>query len=336
MNCPVCPRSDLPADALTCPNCGVDVGPARRLHELPERYVNDGLALQARGETRAALESFSAALQLGGDAARICVLAGKLLWREGRTEDALGYWRRALEKQTGHAEAQRLLEMAKPPAHASLPAWPRLAAVLALALVVVLIAHFVYRQGHRYDDAQVARLLSEIGGLRQAPPAAPAGVRDLSDLLQEHELLLIQRGEDRLSVTFREGLFAPGSDAIAPSAAGRMAVVAALLAKHCHGCRVLVQGVTDNLPTSSTARWKDNWTLGLARARSATDYLRRQCAGCDVQWLGITSGAGESPFPNDAEDDRRRNRTVVLHVSFAPNRSKPGESGREASREATP
>lgn len=320
MNCPVCPRTDLPADALNCPNCGVDLGPARRLAELPERYANDGLTLQARGETRGALEKLNTALQLGGDAARICLLIGKLLWRDGRTEDAIAHWKRVLELQPGHAEAQRLIELAGQPARDVLTAWQRLAAVLALALVVVLIAHFAYRQSHRYDDTQVAGLRAEIGRIRQAPPAAPAGVTDLGDLLRKDNQFVVQRSDDRLSVTFRDGLFAPGSDAIAPAAAKRMAVVAGLLARHCHRCRVLVQGVTDNTPAGATARWNDNWTLGLARARSATEYLRRQCAGCEVQWLGMTSGEGEAPFPNDAAENRSRNRTVVLHVSLAANR----------------
>jgi len=75
----------------------------------------------------------------------------------------------------------------------------------------------------------------------------------------------------------------------------------------------LIEGHTDNRPIS-TVRFPSNWHLSSARAISIARYLHDQC-GIDNQRLAV-SGRGEyhPVAPNDSEENRKKNRRVVILI----------------------
>ncbi len=322
LDCPVCSRAGIPPGAAACPNCGADLLPVRRVRELPELYVNQALELAGRGETERAVEKLMAALELGGGRARIGVLAGKLLWRAGRADEARRQWRAVLAEDPGQAEAAALLRMAvTQPAARATPRWllPALCA-MAVAFIALLTWYAVYRGTHHHSDSEFAGLSAKaMQGERAAVQAAQAA--SLADALQARPEFEVLRESDRLSVLFREGLFRPGSERIAGDAEGRLALAATLLAQHCRGCRVIVEGVTDATAPSGQGRWKDNASLALARARSAVAHLSKDSTGAGLRWMGVTTGESGPSLASAKFADPSRSRTVVLHISVD---SRPG------------
>lgn len=312
LNCPVCPQADLPADALTCPNCGVELAPLRRVEQLPERYLNEALALAARGDSAQAAAKVAASIELGAPPVRSRLLLGKLLWNLGRVAEARDSWRRVFEADPDNVEAKRLLENAGNATSTAAPALALpvlLAGAFFLAFLVLLVAHFNYRGTHSVSDDEVAQL-------RQPPPPAAhsAPPEGLLSALRRNTSVTFRQEAGRITVQFREGLFRGGADRLVPAAPEQLRVLAATLEQECRGCRVLIEGVTDASPLPRRSRWSDNSALGLARASKAAALMRPAGATSQVEWLAATSGQSRPPYANDTPENRRRNRTVVLHI----------------------
>lgn len=315
LDCPVCPRTGIPAEAAACPNCGADLMPVRRVRELPELYVNQALELASRGETDRAVEKLIAALELGGGRARIGLLAGKLLWRAGRGDEARRQWRAVLAEDPEQGEAAALLRMAGagPAVHAA-PWWliPALCA-MAVALIALLTWYAVYRGTHHHSDLEFAVVSAKT---MQGEPAAAQAARAaaLAEALQARPEFEVRRESGRLVVLFRQGLFGPGADRITGDPERRLTLAASLLAQYCRGCWVIVEGATDATAPSGQGRWKDNASLALARAHSAIAHLRQRSTGAGLRWMGVTAGESAPSLASTKFAGPDRSRTVVLHV----------------------
>jgi flagellar motor protein MotB len=312
LNCPVCPQAELPAGAAVCPNCGVELAPLRRVEQLPERYLNEALALAGRGDSAQAVAKVAAAIELGAPPVRSRLLLGKLLWNLGRVEEARDCWRRVLEADAENAEARRLLENSEATASgaASPSALPLiLAGVFFLAFFILLAAHLTYRGTHSLSKDEVASIRRSTPALRHG-----TGLGDLHNALRNHNAVSLVQEGDRLKVQFREGLFRGGSDQLVPEAESRLRALASALESNCRGCRVLIEGVADSTPLPRRSRWGTNSALGLARAGKASAVMRSANPSTQLDWLAITSGQLRPPFPNDTPENRGRNRTVVLLI----------------------
>jgi flagellar motor protein MotB len=118
---------------------------------------------------------------------------------------------------------------------------------------------------------------------------------------------------DATVVLFEEGLF--GSGAILTAVAGRILDdLAAALRSDSDALVITVTGHTDDVPVPARGRFTDNFSLGLARATTVAERLRK-AADLHADALVLRSlGSGEPPFPNDSREGRLRNRTVVIRV----------------------
>jgi flagellar motor protein MotB len=74
-----------------------------------------------------------------------------------------------------------------------------------------------------------------------------------------------------------------------------------------------VEGFSDTNPPPQE-HWADNWSLAFARARAAVEIMRHE-TGRNIVWSARSAGDTGTPFPNDTEINRERNRTVVMHVA---------------------
>lgn len=323
MNCPACPRTDIEPQDLACPNCGLDLAPLHRLHELSEFYGNEAIALCERGRYAEALQKMMTAAELGEESSRVHILLGKILWKLDRREEAVPHWRRAAERDPECEEAGYLLEMgARELSRARRKTSPiRIAAVaLALAAFISFALLFVeYRYNHRFANAEVEKLRRDLaekkssGGRGSAVEALQALV---SRLEAETNLRAGLKG-NKVAVVPREGFFLGGSDQLTPSARKQLAKLAGVLGQQDSRFRVVVEGVTDDVPPSG-GQWKENWSLGYARAYSAMSYVRQLPGSSRTKWLVTSSGQSNPPYPNDSEENRRRNRSVLLEISLEP------------------
>jgi len=321
IECPVCLLPvDGTAETTACPNCKSDLGPIRRIRELSERYVNEALALAGRGEYDQALSALMSALQLGGESGRARLLLGKIHYHQGRCEQALVQWRHALAAEPDSEEVKSLIRAAERRLRGRrLRTWAAavsLPALLAVAVVLALLSAASSRRQNQGYAKEVAALRQQVQQLT-APPARPAsGLGDLAEDLRKGQALQVTETPDEIRVVFKEGLFASGSDELEAEARDRLRALGEALTRSKRACRVEVEGFTDNVPLRATARWRDSWSLGLARAIAVTDHLRRQPRGPGIRWVTTSSGDQDTPFPNDGPG-RARNRTVVLHISPA-------------------
>ncbi|HTS83218.1 MAG TPA: OmpA family protein [Myxococcaceae bacterium] len=82
------------------------------------------------------------------------------------------------------------------------------------------------------------------------------------------------------------------------------------------GKTVIVAGYTDNVPTGSKGRFKDNWDLSTERAVSVVRYL--QSKGVDPKMLGAAGFSEYRPLAsNDTADGRSQNRRIEIALTAA-------------------
>lgn len=112
MNCPVCPATNLAANCLVCENCGADLAPIRRIREFAAWRYNAALAFASHGDYSAAIRELQAALGAEPSAASVRVLLGKVLWKAGRTGEAIDEWRRVADEHPNDDNAKSLLAQA--------------------------------------------------------------------------------------------------------------------------------------------------------------------------------------------------------------------------------
>lgn len=160
MNCPVCPATNIAANCLVCENCGTDLAPIRRIRELAAWRYNTALASASRGDRSTAIRELQAALGTAPSAAPARVLLGKVLWKAGRTGEAIDEWRRVADEHPDDNDAKSLLVQAK---QARARQFQTLALVAALSVAILSLCSFV-----------VGRITGDEHGPVRATPSAAA------------------------------------------------------------------------------------------------------------------------------------------------------------------
>lgn len=104
--------------------------------------------------------------------------------------------------------------------------------------------------------------------------------------------------------------FASGSAELSPRASGALDRVIKLL----RGTTVpiSVEGHSDNLPTSASSGYLDNWGLSLARAEAVTRYLVDKGRMNITRFRVAALGDSRPLAPNDSEVNRGRNRRTEI------------------------
>lgn len=168
MQCPICPRSDIPDDAAACPACGADLQPLRRVREMGQVAYNEAVHLARLGAADAALGRAAAALAIDGSLVPARTLLGKLLWQQGNRRAALHQLEQAAALAPADSDLRRLRAGLR---RAEAIRWvvtvtAVAAATLLVAGVVALAAAWPARQLGRQVDTLAARLEGEVSQLR--------------------------------------------------------------------------------------------------------------------------------------------------------------------------
>lgn len=317
MKCPVCPNTDIRAGQTSCGNCGADLTAIRRLEELPARWYNEALELLRKGQPEKAIAKLEAAVAVNASTP-VRRLLGKALWNAGRPEEAIAQWQMLPDDE----EAKRLLAMPPPQTAAGRPAVGLVAGAIALAIAlgagVILLTT---RRAVPIAAAPVMQANAAADPLAASPtsadpdPSKPSAVASIASRLSGRSGLRTTDEHGAVAITFDEGLFASGSDAPTRAGAATLKSLARVIAAEPHALEVMVEGFTDAKPPPRD-RWSDNWSLAFSRAHAAVRLMRPE-SGTRVSWSAKSAGDQNTPYPNETEADRARNRTVVLHVSAA-------------------
>jgi flagellar motor protein MotB len=328
LTCPVCPLKDVPSDATTCPNCGTDLEPLRRILTLPHRLVAEAITLAKGGDSDSAIEKLYGALQLGSPPNHVRSLIAGVLWRTGRRQDAVRQWHKILLVDAGDRAAARLAragERALQQVRRRAATAKIMGSVLATAILVgLLLTTLSYRTTALRGELDAARLETALQQ-RQKDVTSPAQaslqppITDLAKRLKQEGMAVLPTA-DGITVQFEAGLFMKGSERLTEEGLSHLAAVSRALNEQTSKYEITVEGRTDNVPVSTSGRWGSNWVLGFARAQTATEYLFRQVTNPHIRWYATSAGDSSPRFPNDTRQSRQRNRTIVLHVSRSSER----------------
>jgi flagellar motor protein MotB len=308
MNCPVCPNANIPAGEMACSNCGADITAIRRLQELPSRWYNEALASLRAGTTEAAIASLYSAAAIEPDAAHIRRLLGKALWEGGRTAEAIAQWRMLPDD-----EASRQLLQMVPAASEKRRAFGVALLIITIVVALAAIAAMLVKARPPLRDRSGISRASMMPMMKTHVTEQPPPLTSLTDRLSSRANVRVERRGGGLMITFADGLFASGSDIPTISGHTTLRSMARDLAASSTPLHVMVEGFTDSKRPRRRNRWADNWSLGFSRAHNAVQFLRRD-AGTAISWSARSGGDVGTPYVNDGEASRARNRTVVLHV----------------------
>lgn len=119
----------------------------------------------------------------------------------------------------------------------------------------------------------------------------------------------------RLRLTFDQGLFAGGSEQIRSEKISLLNTLGQRLKDYPKAISIHVIGSTDDVPLATGGRFRDNGSLGLARAVAVVERLKTS-SGLPLSAFSMCSGGDErTPFPNDTTQNRARNRSVMIELT---------------------
>ncbi|HYG57949.1 MAG TPA: hypothetical protein VD902_07780 [Symbiobacteriaceae bacterium] len=228
MDCPVCPRVDIPDDASVCPSCGVDLTPLLRVKELGAAEYNEALRLAEAGAADAAMGKAAAALALDHSLVPARVLLGKLLWNQGQARAALAQWQQAAGVAQADPEIRALVEAATHTVRRERLA--RVAGPAAAALLVLVLAAVAFLPYRAFAN-RLDGLAGQFGG---EVVKAQASVKDLAEELAAYRAAHSHTDAEYAEAVAREALRKQEAEAERAAAAALSSELAAYQASHSH------------------------------------------------------------------------------------------------------
>lgn len=123
----------------------------------------------------------------------------------------------------------------------------------------------------------------------------------------------VNYSENMCKMVFDEGVF-PYMTTVSEAGMRALSGVAAQLRGSSSKFTLIVEGHTDSVPVSSQASVQGNYELGMSRAKVVAELFVKKF-GLPATFIIPTSmGEKDSPFSNDDDVSRKKNRTVVLNL----------------------
>ena len=303
------------------------------LQSLLDRITLARAAELARdGHYAEAEEVLSAGKGEPADSPAALDLLARIRAQQGRLSEADKLWVRALQLDPGNSAYALALRRSAALQHGSRQATVLLP-LAACVIVCVLAGLWAWQRPPRPLSAETPRAPSAQKTQPTAPPPAPSqqpgaasqGLQsDTAQASLENEIYVrgvtVTEASDGLTLSFDEGLFQRGLT-LKPGARAKLKELGRQLKPYAARSAIQIIGMTDELPVPRRARYRDNLSLGMDRARFVYDYLRFT-SGIDPSGFTIGSGGHRhAPEQNGQANNRARSRTVVLRIVRAAKRS---------------
>ncbi|MCX5884410.1 MAG: OmpA family protein [Proteobacteria bacterium] len=141
-------------------------------------------------------------------------------------------------------------------------------------------------------------------------------VSQIKNALSLDEVKTITK-EGSILLTFEFGLFEEG-DFLTARARSVLDELEQRIISFQGNVLIEVEGHTDNVPVGENALYTDNYDLGLRRASSVINYMRKS-PKLPADIFKVSSAGENNPlFPNDVVEERLKNRTVILRITPIP------------------
>ncbi len=256
MNCPVCPKQNIPEEMPTCPQCNTDLTPLRRIQALNEHLQQQNQSLNsATNDLEATKQSLTT------------------------TQQTLQTTRH--QRQQLQTLWHRLLAISIP------------VALVLLGLTVWQYTSLTHLRANyttatrRIQTLQNQIVSSQPTNIQITIPtgSAPSHPPTLIDRL--HQIYGIEIKQESnpatphatsLSITFQEGLFLPGSAQLTERSSWRLAELAHTFAQADKPHHYEVEGWADNRPYKLHNQ-DANPALAHARATTVANFMRSQIQG---------------------------------------------------------
>lgn len=186
-------------------------------------------------------------------------------------------------------------------------------------------------QGHLYDErikekerrltlreAEISKREAKIKSLEEKLEARDAEAKRLQLQLQQ---ALLGFSTDELTTTIKDGkvyvsmsdklMFPSGKAAV--QAKGKQALKAlAFVLRQNENFSILVEGHTDNVPISNSARYHDNWDLSVARATAVVRILQNDFQVTPSRLTASGKGQFKPRASNETAAGRAKNRRTAI------------------------
>ncbi len=185
------------------------------------------------------------------------------------------------------------------------------------------------RQRRALEEAERIRLEAEAARLEEEAERLAAEAENLARFKSDFfgQLREVLEGQDRIRIEgdrfifASEVLFEPGRAQLSRAGQDEIANIAGILRSISDDIPpgidwvIRVDGHTDNIPTGSTSRYRDNWELSQARALSVVRFMSEDL-GIDPRRLAA-NGFGEfQPInPENTPEARAQNRRIELKLT---------------------
>lgn len=153
-----------------------------------------------------------------------------------------------------------------------------------------------------------------------------AAKKEIEQIVKEEQLQAeVKVTKEGMYITLKEQdqkyFFASGSADLNPEMYGVLDKVVPTLNKLAEKHEILVEGHTDNVPT--TRQFTSNWELSTARATSVVRYLVQQKGLRPDHVSAVGYGEYRPLASNDTPEGRAENRRVVFFVKNTPIKGPP-------------
>jgi type VI secretion system protein ImpK len=258
----------------------------------------------------------------------VYLLRAKIFAQQGKFEEAINQWQEVLKKDPSNQEAREGVKKAS-----RLKARPANKLFLRVKilygfiflLLVGLVAVFSFMAGRgsgnpgkivsqeviKLQEQKFQQIILKIDEKLQplvnvhkpTPPEIEINVPGIIKKIDGSHVVLI----------FDKGLFDNGTNTLKPEAKHVLSLLGLQLRPYISKVLIGIIGHTDDLPLPGGSNYPDNESLGLARAATVIDELRR-ASNLPANMFYAAAGEYYFPYPNDTRENRVKNRTVEMQI----------------------
>lgn len=238
-------------------------------------------------------------------------LLARIRAQQGRLLEAEALWVQASQLVSGKGAFQagldRIARLQKRPVRVA-----RVLSGVAVLMIVSAAALLAWKVTRELDAVR-----SMVLELRDKSPASAPGRPPFATGLEAQLRvpgISFRKQENALVATFEAGLFARGT-VLSASAAKLLTEFGRKLEARAEKVSVEITGCTDDSPVPARGKYSDNSALGIRRAVTVVEHLRKTTRLPERLLLVRAGGEANAPYPNDSPANRARNRTVTIRIS---------------------
>jgi flagellar motor protein MotB len=188
--------------------------------------------------------------------------------------------------------------------------------VLSLAGIISLLV----RRGKDDSSTASGALLEEQLNMEEDAPGSeveaggPAtGRRRVPFPIIKSQGIEIFYNKSGCNIVFKDSFFSSGTSP-SPSALAVIKKIAPQMRRYSNQYHLIVEGHTDNRSLGSRSKYKNNYELGMARAKVVANLLTKDYGFPKSAVKAASAGSKDPPFSNNEDASRQKNMTVVLKL----------------------